>query len=175
MSDTILTISPLEFSRLSVFKSVSMVDVEPILLKCPLLRVEEGTVVISAGQPSERMYVLLRGEVSVRLDSVQGEPVARLGGGEVFGEFAVIDGQPASAFVVAETPCRLLGLNREALWEMLGRSPYVANNLLGILTRRMREANSHMKVLQRRLGENVPDDELIIDDPTELGRSDNAD
>ena len=55
MTDTILTISPLEFSRLSVFKSVSMVDVEPILLNCPLLRIEQGTVIISAGQPLERI------------------------------------------------------------------------------------------------------------------------
>ena len=168
MSDTILTISPLEFSRLSVFKSVSMMDVEPILLNCPLLRVEEGTVIISAGQPLERMYVLLRGVGSVRLESVDGEPVARLNGGEVFGEFAAIDGEPASAFVVAETRCRLLGLNREALWEMFGRSQHVANNLLGILTRRMREANQRMKELQRRLGESVPDDEFILDDPTEV-------
>ena len=167
MSDTILTISPLEFSRLAIFKSVSMVDVEAVLLNCPLLRVESGTVIISAGQPLERMYVLLRGEVSVRLGSVEATPVATFAGGEVFGEFAAIDGEPASAFVVAETPCRLLGLNRDALWEMFGRSPHVANNLLSILTRRMRKANQQIKALQRQLGESVPEPDSIIDDPTE--------
>ena len=51
--------------------------------------------------------------------------------------------------------------------------PNVANNLLGILTRRMRDANTRIKDLQRRLGEHVPDDdELFIDDPTEVGRTD---
>lgn len=153
MSDTILTINPAEFNKLPLFKSVSVFDVEDILLKCPLLRVEEGRVIIAAGQPNERMYIVLRGTVSVHLHAPESEPVARLGPGEVFGEMSVIDGEPTSAFVVADQRCRLLGLDRDALWELFRRTPYIANNLLTILTGRIRSSNRRFDdMLHRRPG-----------------------
>jgi CRP-like cAMP-binding protein len=172
MSDTILTINPAEFNKLPLFKSVSIFDVEDILVKCPLLRIDEGRVIIAAGQANERMYIVLRGEVSVRLESPGNAPVARLGAGEVFGELSVIDGEPTSAYVVAEQRCRLLGLDRDALWELFRRTPYLANNLVTILTRRIRNSNKQYEELQRRtkgietgLEEDDSDEaELSIDD-----------
>ena len=122
-------------------------------MKCPLLRIDEGRVIIAAGQPNERMYIVLRGEVSVRLDSLDSAPVATLSRGDVFGELSVIDGEPASAFVVAETRCRLLGLDRDALWELFKRTPYIANNLLAILSRRVRTSNVQLEEYQMRLKE----------------------
>ena len=94
MSDTILTINPAEFKHIPLFSSVSIFDVEDILLKCPLLRIDEGRVIIAAGQPNERLYIVLRGTVSVRLDSLDAPPVAHLARGDVFGELSVIDGDP---------------------------------------------------------------------------------
>ena len=172
MSDTILTINPAEFNKLPLFKSVSIFDIEDILVKCPLLRIDEGRVIIAAGQANERMYIVLRGEVSVRLESPGNAPVARLGAGEVFGELSVIDGEPTSAYVVAEQRCRLLGLDRDALWELFRRTPYLANNLVTILTRRIRNSNKQYEELQRRtkgietgLEEDDSDEaELSIDD-----------
>ena len=154
MSDTtILTINPAEFNQIPLFRSVSIFDVEDIILRCPLLRIDEGRVIIAAGQPNERMYILLRGEVSVRLDSVDAAPVATLSRGDVIGELSVIDGEPTSAYVVAETRCRLLGLDREALWELFKRTPYIANNLLTILTRRVRTSNLQLENMQKRLSD----------------------
>ena len=153
MSDTILTINPAEFNHIPLFNSVSIFDVEDVILKCPLLRIDEGRVIIAAGQPNERMYIVLRGEVSVRLDSLDSAPVATLSRGDVFGELSVIDGEPASAFVVAETRCRLLGLDRDALWELFKRTPYIANNLLAILSRRVRTSNVQLEEYQMRLKE----------------------
>ena len=154
MSDTtILTINPAEFNHIPLFRSVSIFDVEDIILRCPLLRIDEGRVIIAAGQPNERMYILLRGEVSVRLDSVDAAPVATLSRGDVIGELSVIDGEPTSAYVVAETRCRLLGLDREALWELFKRTPYIANNLLTILTRRVRTSNLQLENMQKRLSD----------------------
>lgn len=158
MSDTILNISPTEFSKLPLFRSVSIFDVEDILLQCPLLRIEEGRVIIAAGQPNERMYIVLRGEVSVRLESPDSPPVATLSRGDVVGELSVIDGEPTSAYVVAEGRCRLLGLDRLALWAMFKRSPHIANNLLSILTTRIRNSNKQFEAL-RRSSEGQPADD----------------
>lgn len=153
MSDTILSINPAEFNQIPLFSSVSIFDVEDILMKCPLLRIDKGRVIIAAGQPNERMYIVLRGEVSVRLDSLEAPAVATLVRGDVFGELSVIDGEPTSAFVVAESRCRLLGLDREALWELFRRTPYVANNLLTILSRRVRTSNVQLEEYQGTIKE----------------------
>ena len=151
MSDTILSINLAEFGQIPLFRSVSIFDVEDVLLKCPLLRIDEGRVIIAADQPNERMYIVLRGSVSIRLDTLDSPPVAHLTRGEVFGELSVIDGEPTSAFVVAEERCRLLGLDRDALWELFRRTPYIANNLLTILSRRVRTSNVQLEEYQNRL------------------------
>ena len=151
MSDTILSINLAEFDQIPLFGSVSIFDVEDVLLKCPLLRIDKVRVIIAADQPNERMYIVLRGSVSIRLDTLDSPPVAHLSRGEVFGELSVIDGEPTSAFVVAEERCRLLGLDRDALWELFRRTPYVANNLLTILSRRVRTSNVQLEEYQSRL------------------------
>ncbi|MGK0169382.1 MAG: CRP-like cAMP-binding protein [Gammaproteobacteria bacterium] len=151
MSDTILTINPAEFNQIPLFSSVSMFDVEDIILKCPLLRIDTGRVIIAAGQPNERMYIVLRGEVSVRLDTLESQSVATLTRGDVFGELSVIDSEPTSAYVVAESRCRLLGLDRDALWELFRRTPYIANNLLAILSRRVRTSNVQLEHYQGQI------------------------
>ena len=84
---------------------------------------------------------MLRGKVSVRLGSPDTSVVAQLRPGEIIGEMSVIDGEPTSAFVVAEEKCRLLGLDREALSELFRRTPYPANNMLTVLTQRIRNSN----------------------------------
>ncbi len=152
MSDTIITISPVEFARLPLFKSVSIFEVEDVLLKSTLLRLDAGKIVIAAGQSNQRMYVVLRGELSVHLESLQNDPVATIGTGEVFGELSVIDSEPTSAYVVAQTKCRLLGIDQEGLWEMFRRTPHVANNLLAQLTRRVRSTNEHIRRLRGQCG-----------------------
>ena len=55
MSNTILTINPAEFNKPPLFKSASIFNVEGILEKCPLLRIDEGRGIIAASQASERM------------------------------------------------------------------------------------------------------------------------
>ena len=55
---TLMSIHPAEFQRLPLFRSVNIFDVEDILLRCPLLRVEKGRVIIAAGQSNERMYIV---------------------------------------------------------------------------------------------------------------------
>ena len=157
MTDTLISIHPAEFKRLPLFRSVSIHDVEDILLRCPVLRVEKGRVIIAAGQSNERMYIVLRGEVSVRLGSPDTPAVAQLGPGEIIGEMSVIDGEPTSAFVVAEEKCRLLCLDRDALWELFRRTPYLANNMLTVLTQRIRNSNKSFE--QMRQADDATDSE----------------
>ena len=150
-ADTIISISPVEFGRLQLFKGVSIYDVEDILSECPLLRIDEGAVVVAPEQRNERLYVVLRGSMRVNLASVESEPVTKLSAGDVFGELSVIDFGPTSAYVIADSPCRLLGIDKDAFWEMFRRCPEVGKNLLTILAKRIRNTNQQLKGSQASL------------------------
>jgi CRP-like cAMP-binding protein len=94
---------------------------------------------------------VIEGTLQVRLDSLENPPVARITAGEMFGELSVIDGDYTSAFVVTETPCRILGLDGDVLWELFRRTPYVAHNLLSMLAKRLRYSNKIIEGLQSKL------------------------
>ncbi|NKC14451.1 MAG: hypothetical protein GKR94_20400 [Gammaproteobacteria bacterium] len=80
------------------------------------------------------------------------------------GEPSVIDSEPTSAFMIAEEHCRLLGLDRNALWELFRRTPYMTNNLLTLLTCRMRNSNKQYEDRQRSLNSNADDAGNMEDD-----------
>ena len=118
---------------------------EDIWFKCVLLRIESGSVVITPGQQNQRLYILVRGDMSIHLADVDGEPVATLGRGDIFGELSVIDAQPASAYVIARSPCRLLGVDKDCWWLMFNRAPEIAVNLMYILAKRLRMTNEQLQ------------------------------
>ena len=61
-----------------------------------------------------------------------------LGPGEVFGELALLDGEPRSADAVTVEHTELLLLQRDEFVRFLHARPEVAINLLGVLSRRIR-------------------------------------
>jgi CRP-like cAMP-binding protein/polyferredoxin len=77
----------------------------------------EGEVIIRRGQEGRAFYVVLEGEVEVRLEHGDGThlPLGRLGPGASFGELSALRKTPASADVVAVTPVRLLAYPAEHL------------------------------------------------------------
>lgn len=172
MESTLLPLTPEEFRRTTIFRGVNALDVEHVLVTCPLVRAETDTVILRAGQMVERLYVIVNGSVTVRLESALDEPVARFAEGEIFGEFSVIDGRAASAFVVAESPCRLLGIDRESLRNLISASPEIADNMLGTLIARVRQSNRFIRMLQAKLegrpfSETKSGDDDVIEDPTD--------
>ena len=63
-----------------------------------------GTDLVREGEPGDALFVILDGDAVVRRD---GTELNRVGPGAYFGELAVIDGEPRSATVTAETDVRV--------------------------------------------------------------------
>ncbi|MBX5483600.1 MAG: cyclic nucleotide-binding domain-containing protein, partial [Myxococcaceae bacterium] len=72
--------------------------------------VNKGTVILREGQPTDGLYIVLSGEVQVE---VQGQVVARLHEGELFGEMSLLKKSPATATVTATRRTSLIRLPRE--------------------------------------------------------------
>ena len=108
-----------------------------------------GEVLIAEGKPSDGLYVVLHGAVSVEVKAGPGGgaadssgramPVARLKEGDLFGEMSLLTRKPATATVTALGNCILLKLPRENFQELMLTHPQILE-LISTLTEQRQSA-----------------------------------
>ena len=105
--------------------------------------------VVRAGEDAESLIVLLTGRAKVTNFDEEGREIilAWLGPGEFFGEMGLIDGSPRSASVVAVEPCELLAIGKAEFQRCIQENFQVAQKLMQILVRRLREADRNIESL----------------------------
>jgi CRP/FNR family transcriptional regulator, cyclic AMP receptor protein len=96
-----------------------------------------GRPVVQAGSRGTGFYVVLEGTAKVT-QGYSSRTLARLGPGDFFGEMAVIDREPRTASVLAETRLTTMRLSRSALRDIIKREPDVALRIMEELSRRVR-------------------------------------
>jgi len=86
---------------------------------------DEGSVIISEGDPGSSMYLVVSGEVKVYTRAQTGSSVylAKLGEGDFFGEVSVLTGKPRTATITASQRTELLRLDKEKLDNALSTYP----------------------------------------------------
>ena len=84
------------------------------------VKVPQGWSPIWERTPADKAYVLLEGTVSVR---VNGEEVAQLGPGEIFGEAAIVNHSLRTASIVAMTPLELIHFTDDAVRRLCDDEP----------------------------------------------------
>ena len=89
----------------------------------------------------------MSGCLKVHLGNMTSDEFVFINPGESFGEMSIIDNKPVSAYVVAETACRMMVIHQNDFWESLSQIPGFARNLLATITERMRIREK--SVLQR--------------------------
>jgi two-component system, cell cycle response regulator len=134
-------ISEADLKRLYLFRSVNLESVQGALDACTVRTAAPGDVIIRAGHPNRHVYLLLEGHLRVHPHSITDEPMVVIGPGEMVGEISVIDQQPASSYIVAGEPCRLMVMDEDILWSLIQSSHAAARNLLFILASRLRHAD----------------------------------
>ena len=105
--------------------------------------VKQGTTVIKQGTLGDKMYIVVRGQLEVRVfgeDDTEGQQVAVTGEKQVFGDMALLDDEPRSASVIALEDSRLLSLQRGDLERILRRYSSIAFSMMRILSSRLRES-----------------------------------
>jgi CRP-like cAMP-binding protein len=105
--------------------------------------VEAGSVIVSAEEPGDSLFVIGRGKVKVVLYGETGREIilSILRGGDFFGEMSLLDRQPRSANVVAVEDADLLSLDRDAFEKHLSAHPSTALAILAEMSRRLRHAD----------------------------------
>lgn len=142
-------VKPEELQRLHLFQGVQLEPLQEQLDSCSVREIEAGETLIARGQTNTYLYLLIAGRLRVYLDTM-GETLGIIEPGESVGEISIIDKQPTTAHVVAETRCRLLVMSEAALWSMVSNSHAVSINMLSLLASRLRASNTRLTESQKR-------------------------
>ncbi|MCM2268856.1 MAG: cyclic nucleotide-binding domain-containing protein [Thermoanaerobaculia bacterium] len=101
-----------------------------------------GQEVFAQGSRRDRMFVVVAGEVEIRVDGVAVEVA---GPGGLVGEMALIDDGPRSSTVVARTDSELVPVDRERFLFLVQQTPFFALTVMRVLTERLRKMNEFLR------------------------------
>ena len=103
-----------------------------------------GERVFSKNDSSNEAYVVMRGQIDIQIDEGDA-PIASVGHGQIFGEFAFLDGSPRTAQATASQPSIVLVIQRVAFNDLIQREPHlgmiVMRNIATELSSRLRKTN----------------------------------
>jgi CRP-like cAMP-binding protein len=98
-----------------------------LLVQCAAIRTyAPGTRIEERGQGGTTMFIITSGQVAVRVGDTE---LSRLVPGEVFGEMALLTGEPRQADVVTLEPVSCLEVDREAFQGVLEKNPVLVANV----------------------------------------------
>lgn len=104
---------------------------------------EPGQVVFKRGDPGGSIFIVVSGAVEIFVEDTVGQRVVfeTAKAGDFFGELSLLDGDPRSASSVAIEATRAVRLDRNDLELLFTRRPTAAMDVLGVIGKRLREAD----------------------------------
>jgi len=124
-----------------------------VLTRClQIVEYAAHSVLCRAGDPADRMWILKRGSVSVRVTVANMERrLASLGPGCAVGEMGMLENMPRSAHVIADEDVEAYLLTREDFDMILKDHPRIAQamlvNIAQQLARRLRDTSEELRSL----------------------------
>lgn len=120
--------------QLKIFRGIEEAVVEMIIRNTQRESYGAGEIIMEQGDfPNGKGYIIEEGSVNVWVNEAQ---TSKLEAGEIFGEIALLNEEPRTATVVAETPVTLMVLSEEILFQMIQNDENTINKEI---MRRMEE------------------------------------
>ena len=122
---------------IAVFREVAPDVIDALSRRCAWRRYDAGQTVVQRHDQTRDVFFIIRGKVSAIHHSALGHEI-RLGdldAGEMFGEFAAIDGEPRSADIVAVTDSLIASMSASQFWHVVHHHAPVRTAILRRLTR----------------------------------------
>jgi CRP/FNR family cyclic AMP-dependent transcriptional regulator len=162
-------------NKLYIFSELAPQETDRLTQHSTTRTYPANTILISEGDSTDSLYVVLEGEVKVFASDDQGKEVILniLGPGEYFGELALLDDKPRSASVKTMVPTKVMVITKNDFKNCLATDPDMAYRLIKVLIGQVRALTSNVKSLALLdvygrvartlldLAENV-DDEMVI-------------
>jgi CRP/FNR family cyclic AMP-dependent transcriptional regulator len=125
-----------------------------------LVRHRSQATIFQKGDPGGSLMAVVSGRVKICTYSADGKELVLniIDRGGLFGELALLDGQPRSADAVAIEAAELLVLERNRLMPFLTANPDIASRMIAVLCQRVRQTSEALE------------DALLRDAPSRVAR-----
>jgi CRP-like cAMP-binding protein len=136
-------------ARNPLFGGLPAPEIEALAAFAAERAMRKDEVLFRRGDPGTGMMAVLAGQVRIVLPGAGGRDrvLKIIGQGELFGEIALLDGQPRTADAVAVTNGRLLVLERRDVMNRIRAAPDLGLRLIELLCERLRATNKHVEAL----------------------------
>jgi CRP/FNR family transcriptional regulator, cyclic AMP receptor protein len=125
-----------------------------------LARHPAHVTIFQKGDPGDSMMAVVRGRVKICTYSGEGRELVLniIDHGGLFGEIALLDGQPRTADAVTLEETDILVLERRRLLPFLTANPEITIRLISVICKRLRQTSEHLE------------DALLREAPSRLAR-----
>ena len=125
-----------------------------------LVRHKSHATIFQKGDPGTSLMAVMSGRVKICTFSSDGKEMVLnyIDRGSLFGEIALLDGEPRSADAVAIEDTELLVLERNRLLPLLTTNPELVSRVIMVLCQRLRQTNDALE------------DALLRDTPSRVAR-----
>jgi CRP/FNR family cyclic AMP-dependent transcriptional regulator len=120
--------------RTPLFSGCSKSELRALARIADELDLREGTVITREGRPGREFFVLISGTAQV---TKNGKKIADLGGGDWFGEIALLTDSPRTATVTAASPVDVLVVTERRFREVVETMPSIALKILSSVSNRL--------------------------------------
>ena len=121
-----------------LFDAITLEAECPVLNAMTPMHVLRGERFISQGDEGDNLYIIQDGTCAVSVEKDQENyPIARLNGGDIVGEIALLTGAPRTAHVDAETDMTLWCLTKSQFDSFCTESPDLKDYIVELATTRL--------------------------------------
>lgn len=144
LADTLRVIN-----NVDIFAGVGLAEQKLLANKMTKMDFQADKIVIEQGDVGDRLYVILKGKVSVtkKNKDVPRAEIAILGSGEVFGEIAIVRSIPRTARITTLEPCTFLTINAQDFLNVYQYFPRQArDNIQLFIAKRLQNKHHHYEL-----------------------------
>jgi subfamily B ATP-binding cassette protein HlyB/CyaB len=126
-------ISIRNFLKLSTaFAPLSPQEIRNLLGSLEVIDYQPDTAIIREGEPGDALFILRTGGARVIKESVGGKIINHLKAGDLFGELALLTGQPRATSIVTSEPSSVFRLSKREFDRIITASPKFKESIVSI-------------------------------------------
>ncbi len=141
------------FDKLAILKNHAMFgQLQPEVIKrlasySHVKAVRAGATIFQRGDPGDSLFAVFTGTVKISNRAQDGKDAVFniISPGQIFGEIALLDGQPRTADAAAVTDCHLMVVDRRDFIPLLSDHPDTALKIIELLCSRLRHTSEQVE------------------------------
>ena len=134
---------------ITLFRDMNEDDLDGVVAQTVTRKFPKNTVIVSQGDETDSVYVILEGKVDVYLQNDKGKEIIinTLGEGETFGELAPLGRIPRQASIITTEESTFAIISRQVFMDTLLAKPSVSMQIIDLLINRIQDLTEEVSSL----------------------------